>query len=88
MLGAAYVACQNLWVPIGLHLAWNWAQAGIFGVTVSGSDLSSLGLFESTMSGPAVLTGGGFGPEASVFAILVCAVPTVLFLRKARDRSV
>jgi CAAX protease family protein len=88
MLGAAYVAFQNLWVPIGLHLAWNWAQAGIFGATVSGSDLKSLGLFESTMSGPAVLTGGGFGPEASVFAILVCAVPTVLFLRKARARRV
>lgn len=88
MLGAAYVAFRNLWVPIGLHLAWNWAQAGIFGVTVSGSDLKSLGLFEGTTSGSAVLTGGGFGPEASVFAILVCAVPTVLFLRMARARSV
>ncbi|WP_329236988.1 hypothetical protein OG417_33250 [Actinoallomurus sp. NBC_01490] len=30
------------------------------------------------------LTGGGFGPEASVVASLVCGVPTVLLLRRAR----
>jgi membrane protease YdiL (CAAX protease family) len=88
MLGAVYVATRSLWLPIGLHLGWNFAQAGIFGVTVSGSSLHSLGLFDASMSGPAVLTGGSFGPEASVIAIIVGAVPTVWFLRKARARSV
>lgn len=87
MLGAAYVATRSLWLPIGLHLAWNTAEAGIFGTTVSGTDHGSLGLLQATMSGPTALTGGDFGPEASVVAIIVCAVPTVLFLRTARRRG-
>ncbi|WP_246082765.1 CPBP family intramembrane glutamic endopeptidase [Nonomuraea diastatica] len=87
MLGAAYAATRNLWVPIGLHLGWNAAEAGIFGVTVSGSGADSHGLLEAAMSGPAALTGGAFGPEASVVAILVCSVPTVLFLRMAHRRG-
>ncbi|MGP3931138.1 lysostaphin resistance A-like protein [Nonomuraea sp. KM88] len=87
MLGAAYAATRSLWVPIGLHLGWNAAEAGLFGVTVSGSGAESHGLLEATMSGPAALTGGAFGPEASVVAILVCSVPTVLFLRLAHRRG-
>ncbi|GAA1752796.1 type II CAAX endopeptidase family protein [Streptomonospora arabica] len=87
MLGAAYVATRNLWVPIGLHLAWNFASRGIYGATVSGDDATPTGLVQGVFSGPAALTGGGFGPEASVFAILVCAVPTVLFLRAAKRRD-
>lgn len=85
MLGAAYVYSRNLWLPIGLHLGWNFAETGIFGTAISGSGNHSQGLFESVMSGPSVLTGGEFGPEASIVAILVCAVPTVLFLRAAKS---
>jgi hypothetical protein len=87
MLGAAYVATRSLWVPIGLHLAWNFAETGIFGATVSGGRTESLGLLHSAMPGPVVINGGVFGPEASIFAILVCAVPTVLFLRAASRRG-
>ncbi|MFE2598497.1 CPBP family intramembrane glutamic endopeptidase [Streptomyces sp. NPDC059396] len=84
MFGAAYAATRSLWVPIGVHLGWNTAELGIFGTTVSGNDDTLVGLVHSTMSGPGALTGGAFGPEASIVAVLVCAVPTVLFLRAAR----
>ncbi|GAA4488892.1 type II CAAX endopeptidase family protein [Actinoallomurus oryzae] len=84
MLGAAYAATRTLWLPIGLHLGWNFAEGGIFGVTVSGNGDGPAGLLKGTLSGPVALTGGGFGPEASVVAILVCGVPTVLLLRRAR----
>ncbi|MDN3354867.1 CPBP family intramembrane glutamic endopeptidase [Actinomadura sp. DC4] len=87
MLGAAYAATRTLWLPIGLHLAWNFAEGAIFGVTVSGSGDGPQGLVKGTLSGSAVLTGGTFGPEASVVAILVCGVPTVLFLRLAKQRG-
>jgi uncharacterized protein len=87
MLGAAYVATRSLWVPIGLHLGWNFAETGIFGATVSGGRTESLSLLHSSMPGPEIINGGGFGPEASVFALLVCAVPTILFLRAARRRG-
>ncbi|NEE36450.1 CAAX amino terminal protease self- immunity [Streptomyces sp. ADI98-12] len=87
MLGAAYAATRTLWLPIGLHLGWNFAVSGVFGVTVSGNQDMPAGLFHSVLSGPAAITGGDFGPEASVFAILVCAVPAVVFLRSAKRRG-
>ncbi|MFD9395284.1 CPBP family intramembrane glutamic endopeptidase [Streptomyces sp. NPDC060000] len=87
MLGAAYAATRTLWLPIGLHFGWNFALSGIFGVTVSGNDDMPVGLLHGVLSGPDAITGGGFGPEASIFAILVCTIPTVMFLRTAKRRG-
>jgi membrane protease YdiL (CAAX protease family) len=87
MLAAAYVATRALWLPIGLHFGWNFAETGIFSATVSGSDGTRVGLLRSAFDGPAILTGGGFGPEASIVAVLVCAVPIVLLLRLAHRRG-
>ncbi|EFL04341.1 MULTISPECIES: CPBP family intramembrane glutamic endopeptidase [Actinomycetes] len=87
MLGAAYVATRTLWLPIGLHFAWNLAEGGVFGTTVSGADGGAGSLLHTLLSGPDVVTGGAFGPEASIFAVLVCAVPTVFFLRSAARRG-
>ncbi|MFD9321186.1 CPBP family intramembrane glutamic endopeptidase [Streptomyces sp. NPDC060053] len=87
MLGAAYVATRSLWLPIGLHLGWNFAESGIYGTTVSGNEDAPAGLLQGVLSGPDALTGGSFGPEAGVAAILVCVVPTVVFLRAAGRRG-
>ncbi|MFG2480689.1 CPBP family intramembrane glutamic endopeptidase [Streptomyces fagopyri] len=87
MLGAAYAATRTLWLPIGLHFGWNFAESGIFGTTVSGNDGTPAGLFHGVLSGPAAVTGGTFGPEASIFAIVICTIPTVLFLRTAKHRG-
>src|SRR6185312_21790 len=59
MLAAAYAATRNLWVPIGLHFAWNFAEGGIFGTDVSGQSGAG-GLLHGELSGPAPLTGGEF----------------------------
>jgi membrane protease YdiL (CAAX protease family) len=83
LFGAAYAATRSLWLPIGLHFAWNLAESGVFGTTVSGSSDGVGGLLHTTLSGPTVLTGGTFGPEASLVAMLVCAVPAAIFLRRA-----
>ncbi|MBW4717847.1 CPBP family intramembrane glutamic endopeptidase [Saccharothrix obliqua] len=80
---AAYVATRSLWLSIGLHFAWNFTHAGIFGVALSGSADASQGLLRTTLSGPAALTGGAFGPEASLLALLVCVVPIAVLLRRA-----
>ncbi|MFE5585640.1 CPBP family intramembrane glutamic endopeptidase [Kitasatospora sp. NPDC056531] len=87
MLGAAYAASRSLWLAIGIHFAWNTAEQGIFGTAESGSGTGTGGLLHAAISGPDILTGGIFGPEASIFAILVCSVPTVLFLRAAKHRN-
>ena len=36
LLGAAYAWKHRLWLPIGLHLGWNFAEGSIFGMSVSG----------------------------------------------------
>jgi membrane protease YdiL (CAAX protease family) len=87
MLGAAYAATRSLWWVIGIHLGWNFAEAGLFGTVVSGAGHGPAGLLTATLAGPAWLTGGAFGPEASVVAIVVCAVPAALFLWAARERG-
>ncbi|MEU8239448.1 CPBP family intramembrane glutamic endopeptidase [Actinoplanes missouriensis] len=86
MLAACYAATRNLWVPIGLHFAWNFAAGGIFSVVVSGNG-ESKGLLEASMSGPAALSGGDFGPEGSLYAVLGGVVLTVVFLLLAKRRG-
>jgi membrane protease YdiL (CAAX protease family) len=75
LLGMVYSASRSLWLPIGLHFGWNFTEGGIFGTAVSGG--RSRGLLESLLSGPALVTGGKFGPEASAIAIAVCLTATV-----------
>lgn len=86
MLGAAYVATRRLWVPIGLHLGWNVAGSAIFSTEVSGGDTRQ-GLLEATTSGPTILAGGQFGPEASSFAVIFCLGAALVFLRVAARRG-
>ncbi|MFD9434831.1 CPBP family intramembrane glutamic endopeptidase [Streptomyces sp. NPDC060002] len=87
LTGAAYVATRSLWLPIGVHFGWNLAESGLFGTTVSGNEDAPAGLVHGVLSGPDALTGGAFGPEAGIAAILVCVVPTVVFLRAAGRRG-
>lgn len=86
MLAAAYAATRTLWLPIGLHFGWNFALAGVFSAEVSGNDTAA-GLLDATLSGPTWLTGGGFGPEGSVYAVAAGAALTVVFLWLARRRG-
>lgn len=86
MLTAAYVATRRLWVPIGVHFGWNFAASGIFSTEVSGNDTPQ-GLLNSSMSGPELLTGGDFGPEGSVYAILFGVLVTIAFMWLAHRRG-
>ncbi|MEV1170535.1 CPBP family intramembrane glutamic endopeptidase, partial [Nonomuraea sp. NPDC049784] len=86
MLAAAYAATRTLWVPIGLHFGWNFAEGGIFGTEVSGNGATQ-GLLHSVTSGPALLTGGEFGPEASPYAVVFGLLLTVVFMWLARRRG-
>lgn len=69
LLGLAYAASRALWLPIGLHFGWNFTEGGVFGAAVSGGQ--NTGLIVAPLSGPAWMTGGAFGPEASIAALLV-----------------
>ena len=75
LLGGAYMLTRNLWMAIGLHAAWNFTQGWIFDVPVSGTDQN--GLVEAQLSGPELLSGGAFGLEASLIAMVVATAAGV-----------
>jgi hypothetical protein len=85
LLAAAYVLTRSLWLPIGLHFGWNFTEGGIFGAAVSGG--KSHGLIATSFSGPDWLTGGAFGPEASVPAVVLCVITAMILLVLAIRRG-
>ena len=87
-LAAAYMVTRRLWLPVGIHFAWNFVQAGIFGIIVSGTTLRP-GLLRTSLAGPEWLTGGSFGAEASVAAMaLGVIVGAALIVRAVKNGHV
>lgn len=85
LLGAAFVVTRNLWFPIGLHFAWNFCEGPIFGTQVSGNVLQTTAL-TARLRGPAIVTGGSFGPEAGLAALVTCSIAAIVLLVAARRR--
>ncbi|MET7331749.1 CPBP family intramembrane glutamic endopeptidase [Nonomuraea sp. NPDC005650] len=80
LLGAAYLWRRSIWFVAGLHFAWNAAE-GLLGIPVSGH--VSPGLLTAEVSGPALLTGGEFGLEASIVPVTVSLLIAVPMLVRA-----
>jgi membrane protease YdiL (CAAX protease family) len=74
-LAVAYLRTRSLWLPLGVHWAWNWAQGWLFGLPISGLNLVSHPLLKATDNGPSWLTGGSYGIEGG----LACTISLVLF---------
>jgi membrane protease YdiL (CAAX protease family) len=86
LLAAAYIYARNLWLPIFLHFGWNFVESGIFGVANSGNEVTT-SLFTSKLSGPEFLTGGGFGPENSIQAVVFGLIAALIFLSVAKRQN-
>ena len=86
LLAALFLVTRRLWLSIGAHIAWNFTQSGIFSGAVSGA-FEQPGLFKAVIEGPELLTGGAFGMEASMIALIVCTMTGVLVLRLAVRRG-
>jgi uncharacterized protein len=82
---AAYQLSRRLWLPIGMHFAWNYLFSAVFSVPVSGHEAK--GWLHGSMSGPEWLSGGVYGVEASAMALLVWAVASALLLRRAHTQG-
>ena len=87
LLGAAYMLTRSLWLAIGLHAGWNVVQA-LWDVPVSG--IATSGPVAATLEGHWLLAGGGFGLEATIFALVVAtgAGAWMLVLAHRRGRIV
>lgn len=77
LLAFAYVLTGSLWFAIGIHWGWNLFEGPIFGTQVSGGDFTAT-VMHAKMNGPAWLTGGSFGPEAGVVALIVCLAAAIV----------
>ncbi|MBX0329730.1 CPBP family intramembrane metalloprotease [Oscillochloris sp. ZM17-4] len=83
LLGAAYMATRSLWFVAGLHTAWNFFQGPVFGFNISGSGMTTDSLLTPAIQGPELLTGGVFGIEASLIAVLLGLALGVWFAARA-----
>lgn len=79
MLSAAYKYSGTLWMPIGIHWAWNYTQGNILGFAVSGGNAGE-SLFIPEITGPDIITGGPFGAEASIVAVIIGSILSILLI--------
>lgn len=84
MLGGAYMLTRSLWVPVGLHFGWNMTQGLVWDVPVSGNDVD--GLVNARLVGDPLISGGAFGLEASVIALVVAGGFGVWLVKRAMDK--
>lgn len=73
-LAYGYLRTKQLWLPIGLHLGWNFFEGTIFGFPVSGQYYYQL--IRQSTSGPELITGGAFGPEAGLILLPILLLGT------------
>ena len=71
LLSLAYLKTRSLWLPYGIHVAWNVGLGPILGFPVSGIDLVSL--WTTRVAGSATLHGGPYGPEGGLLGTLIFA---------------
>ncbi|MGN2246977.1 CPBP family intramembrane glutamic endopeptidase [Frateuria sp. GZRR35] len=85
LFGLLYLVTRSLWICMGLHAAWNFVQGTVYGIPVSGTKAD--GWLVSTRSGPDWLSGGVFGAEASVIALVLCLLVSAMLLAVALRRG-
>ncbi len=70
LFAIAYLRTRALWLPWGLHFAWNASMGILFGLPVSGLRNFSP-VVSANAHGPFWLTGDGYGPEGSLITAAV-----------------
>jgi uncharacterized protein len=87
MLGFGYVLTGELAIPIGLHITWNFFQGSVFGFPVSGLEPVGATFLSTQQGGPALWTGGPFGPEAGLLGPAAMILGGLLMALWVRLRS-
>jgi uncharacterized protein len=82
LLSAAYVLTRRLWLAIGIHFAWDFAQDYVFGVS-RGVE----GLVRGQITGPALLSGGSAGIEGSLPTLILSLIVSTYLLSRAASKG-
>lgn len=80
-LSIAYFKTKALWLPIGLHISWNFFQGFVYSFPVSGTSSDREQIGKAIVSGPDWLTGGAFGPEGGALATLMLIFGTAIIVQ-------
>ena len=81
-LAVAYLRTRSLWFPLGLHWSWNWTQAALLGIPVSGIDrITPAPLLHAMNAGPDWLTGGSYGIEGGAACTAALIFSTIVVWR-------
>lgn len=86
LFSAAYMVTRRLWMAMGLHMLWNYVQSAVFSGIVSGGVMMP-GLFKTKVEGPDFVTGGSFGMEESLGALIFCTAAGIVMLLIAMRRG-
>jgi membrane protease YdiL (CAAX protease family) len=81
VLGWAMLRSGDLWLPTGIHFAWNWVLP-LAGLPLSGFKMGWTG-YTLRWNVPELWSGGAYGPEEGVLTSLVIA-GLLIFLWKVR----
>jgi hypothetical protein len=84
-LAYGYLRTEQLWLPIGLHIGWNFFEGVVFGFPVSG--LNTFSLIRIDVAGPTIWTGGAFGPEAGLVLLPGLLLGTTLIWLYTRSEE-
>lgn len=81
-LAVAYLRTRSLWFPLGLHWSWNWVQASLLGLPVSGIQrIAPAPLLHAMNAGPDWLTGGAYGIEGGAVCTVTLIISTIVVWR-------
>jgi len=73
-----YILTRNIWVVALHHAAWNYAE---FSSGILDEHWRTNAPIISRAEGPQILTGGAFGPEASILTMILCAASLLYLYR-------
>lgn len=79
-LGLPFILTDQLAIPIGIHITWNFFQGNVFGFPVSGTSANETTFIAVQQGGPDLWTGGAFGPEAGLLGIAAMIVGSLLIV--------
>lgn len=87
--GGAFAATERIWLSAGLHAGWNYSQARVFGFSISGHQVvGPPPWIQQHDLGPALLTGGAYGPEGGLIGlaarVLVIALVAAWLVNRGR----
>lgn len=90
MYSIAFIESSSIWLPFGLHFAWNFFQGPILGFPVSGLDFGGL-VQQNFVIGKDIFTGAAYGPEGGIigiaFRILVIIMLFIYYFLNIKNRK-